>query len=662
MTSLTIATSAGFCFGVARAVDLVDTLADAKTTPVKTLGPIIHNPQVIETFAKKGVEIITTPAEASASDTVVIRSHGVSPYILADLDSRGIPCMDATCPFVRKIQTIVAEKSRAGYAVIIAGNPDHPEVLGIKGHCEPPERCYVINDPELLASLPLPPDDPVILVAQTTFQTAIWKQCVNSFKKLYTNALFFDTICSATKHRQQEAAQLAQTHDLMIVIGGKQSSNTKKLKEVCEMYTKTLLIESAAELQSIPLDQFQRVGVTAGASTPAYIIKEVLSIMNEELMPQGEELDFATLLEQSMETEKLYNGKRVTGIVTTITPNEIHVDIGAKQAGIIPIDELTDDPTASVDSLVQKGEEIQLVVLNINDQEGIVTLSKKRYDAMAGFDVIQKAYDDNAILTGIITNVVKGGVLVLTNHTKVFIPASQVSKRRIEDLSTLLKTEVSFKLLEINPKKGRALGSVRAVLSEQRKQLEEAFWATIEQGNTYTGEVKSITSYGAFVDLGGVDGMIHITELSWNKIKHPSEVVSVGDMVDVYVKELDHEKRRISLGYKKSDENPWELFKRDYHVGDVVDATIVSFTNYGAFATIIPGIDGLIHISQIANQRVEKIDQILQIGQQLPVKIIDINFDNKRISLSIRALLEDELEDQQNDQDFAADHDSDDTE
>lgn len=643
--NIQIAKSAGFCFGVNRAVDLVYELAKNKSH-VKTLGPIIHNPQLVEDLSQKGVQIIDTPSEADEQDTVVIRSHGVGQEVYEALSSRHIAYVDATCPFVSKIHKIVRKKSLEGNVIIIAGDKDHPEVLGIKGHSV--GETYVIKDEnelaDVLKNLKENGNKPAVLVAQTTFNTTFWEKCVESAKKLYTNLIFFDTICNATNERQTEAIRLAKENDLMIVIGGKHSSNTKKLKEVCSAYAPTYLIETKDELYDLSLRRFCSIGVTAGASTPAYIIKEVLKTMSEILNNQNEELeeDFAQLFEQSLETEKLYNGKRVKGIVTTVAPNEVHVDIGAKQAGIVPADELTENPDLKPTDIVKEGDEIELVVLKVNDQEGIVTLSKKRCDAQAGFDIIKKAFEDGEVLEGIITNVVKGGVLVLSNHTKVFIPASQVSDKRVEDLNTLLKNEVKFKILEVNEKRGRALGSIRAVINEGKKALEEKFWAEVEVGKHYTGEVKSLTSYGAFVDLGGVDGMIHITELAWTKVKHPSEIVNIGDVVEVYVKDLDVERHRISLGYKKSEDNPWVKFEKEYAVGDVVTVKIVSFTNYGAFATIIPGIDGLIHISQIANQRVEKIGEILEIGQEVDAKIIDINFEAKRVSLSMRALLSDD--------------------
>lgn len=365
--------------------------------------------------------------------------------------------------------------------------------------------------------------------------------------------------------------------------------------------------------------------------------------MTEILENQDEEMNFAELLEQSLNAnnEKLYTNKRVKGIITNIAPNELHVDVGAKQAGIVPASELSDDPSVTTESF-QKGDEIELIVMKVNDQEGIVTLSKKRCDAEAGYDAICKAYEDQSVLEGVVVEVVKGGVLVLTNGLKVFVPASMTSDRKVEDLNTLLKKNVRFKIIEINDRRRRAVGSIRAVLADEKKAKQEEFWANVEVGKVYHGEVKSITSYGAFVDLGGVDGMIHITELSWTRIKSPEEVVHVGDMVEVYIKDIDTEKKKISLGYKKSEDNPWEIFKRDYQIGSVVEVKIVSITSFGAFAQIIPGVDGLIHISQIANERIAKVSDKLAVGDVVKAKIIDIDFDKKKVSLSIRATLDEE--------------------
>ena len=638
--SVTVAKTAGFCFGVNRAIELVYRLA-AEGKKVATLGPIIHNPQVVDDLKRKGVRIVSSPEEAEPGEVLVIRSHGVPEAVYRELEARGIPYEDATCPFVAKIHHIVSEYSEKGYRVLIAGDPDHPEVQGIAGYCK--GEAFVFRNAEELESFAKSEPEllcfPTIMVSQTTFQQNLWEECKKTAKNHYTNLFIFDTICNATSMRQREAVELAQQSDCMVVIGGRNSSNTLKLKEICSQYCKTVLIETDVELDPDLIREAHSVGVTAGASTPAYIIKEVRNTMSEILKEQDEEVSFEELLEQSL-GEKLYNGKRVKGVVTAISPNEIQIDVGAKQSGYIPFDELTDDPTAKAEDLVKKGDELNLIVIKVNDQEGTVMLSKRRCDSEAGFDEIVKAYEDGEILEGVVVDVVRGGVLVLSHNIKLFVPASQASATRVEDLHTLLKTKVRFKILEVNEGRRRAVGSVRAVLRAEREALREEFWKNIEVGKHYTGTVKSLTSYGAFIDLGGVDGMAHITELSWSRIKHPSEVVSVGDTVDVYVKDLDVENKKISLGYKKTEDNPWEILKRDYSVDSVVTVKIVSLTQYGAFAQVIPGIDGLIHISQISTERVNKVSDVLAVGQEVAVKITDIDFEAKRVSLSMRALEE----------------------
>ena len=637
--TFTLAKTAGFCFGVNRAVNLVYDLLD-KGERVATLGPIIHNPQLVAELETRGVRIIASPKEAEPGETVVIRSHGVEQSIYNEMESRSISYADATCPFVAKIHRIVAKAAAEGKTVLIAGDPNHPEVVGIRGHAG--ENVFVVrNADELqkrLKTLKNSQNPPCILVAQTTYHTTFWRDCFEVARKHYTNIEIFDTICCATSERQSEAAELAAHSDLMLVIGGRHSSNTQKLKQLCEGFCLTVLIETSAELRDIGLSAYDKIGITAGASTPAHIIKEVLKTMSEILRNEENE-DFATLLEQSLESEKIYNGKRVTGVVTSVAPNEVHVDIGAKQAGIVPAEELTDDPNAKIEGLVKKGDEIELSVVKVNDQEGIVTLSKKRCDAQKGFEKIKEAYENGTVLDAVITDVVRGGVLAYTCNTKIFIPAPHCSNTRVEDLSTLLKKQVRLMIIEVNENRNRAKGSVRAVLNAERKAKQEKFWEEVEIGKVYTGEVKSLTSYGAFVDLGGIDGMIHVTELAWKKVKHPSEIVNVGDMVEVYIKDFDKEKKRISLGYKKDCDNPWTIFTTKYAVDDVVTVKIVSFATYGAFAEILPGVDGLIHISQIANQHVEKIADVLKLGEEVDAKIIAIDTDKKRVSLSMRALL-----------------------
>lgn len=639
-----LAKSAGFCFGVNRAVTIVNNLLE-EDKKVTTLGPIIHNPHMVAELAERGVEIADTPNDLSSMDrTLVIRSHGVPQSVIDEIEQKGISYENATCPFVSKIHQIVKDNSREGKVILIAGDENHPEVQGIVGHCE--GEHYIFKNYEdlgkLLKKLENIENISICVVAQTTYDVKEWKNCLKLLKKVYTNAKIFDTICSATSIRQSEAEELASISDIMVVIGGRQSSNTAKLFSVCKSNCeRTYLIESAAELDDIALIDADIIGITAGASTPARIIKEVFNTMTENIeKTENTAENFAELLEESL--KNFNTDEKVHGVVVGIAPNEVYVDVGRKQAGFIPLAELSNDPNAKAEDLVKIGDELDLLIMRTNDQEGTIMLSKKRLDAIKGWDEIIKANEEDTPVTGFVTDVVKGGVIAVANGVRVFIPASQATATRGEPLENLLKKEVSFKIIEVNKGRRRAVGSIRAILKEERQKLADKFWETAEIGKKYTGTVKSLTSYGAFVDIGGIDGMIHISELSWGRIKHPSEVVKVGDTVEVYIKDLDREKGKISLGYKNTEDNPWEILKRDYPEGTVTEATIVGMTDFGAFANILPGIDGLIHISQISTERIEKPQDVLKIGDKVTVKITKIDFDKKRISLSIRELLEDQ--------------------
>lgn len=639
MSKITIAKSAGFCFGVDRAVKIVyDELVKHK---VATYGPIIHNQNVVDDLEKKGVRIVNSIGELNSDECVIIRSHGVGLDVYNQLAEQHRNFVDATCPFVARIHNIVREKSLEDYIILIAGDKNHPEVEGIVGHCL--SKAYVFADEKDLKNIFEKNLEilkkKVAIVAQTTYNIKIWDKCIKIAKEFCNSSQIYDTICNATSNRQTEAIELAKTSDVMIIIGGKHSSNTVKLHDVCSQYCKCYHIENANELCGVDFSSTDSIGITAGASTPAYIIKEVQRHMSEILNNLDEDFNFEEALELSF--KKIYTGNRVKGYITAVNSSEAIVDVGTKHTGYIPLSELTDDPSLKPGDVVKVGDEIDLIVVKINDQEGIVTLSKKKVDAMVGFDDIMKARDDGTILEGVVLSVVKGGILAVSNGAKVFIPASQATSRRDDKLEELLKKTVRFKILEVNEQRGRAVGSIKAVSKEQKDAVEKKFWDEVKVGDVFKGEAKSITSYGVFVDLGGIDGMVHISELSWNRIKNPAEVVKVGDILEVYVKELDSEKNRISLGYKKTSDNPWEMFKKDYGVGAVVKATIVSITPFGAFAQIIPGIDGLIHISQIANQRVNNVKDVLTVGQVVDAKITEIDLDKKRISISMRALLED---------------------
>lgn len=627
-----IAKAAGFCYGVRRAVDEVYRRAE-ENKPIATLGALIHNEQVVNELREKGVSVYESVAEVPDGTTLVIRTHGVGKQVYDEIKQRNLDYVDLTCPFVEKIHKIVHEYDGKGYKIVIVGDKNHPEVIGINGWCN--NQAVVLYDendvvpPELSESL-------VCVVAQTTINKNIFVQMVQILKNTCQTPIIFDTICSATKDRQAETEILAQDSDLMFVIGGRESSNTKKLFEISKKHCHdTYFIEN---FEDIPQDLFlknKKIGITAGASTPSGIIEEVFTTMDEKM--NNEEI-FAELFEQ-YESKTLNNGDIVDATVIEVRNNEVIVDLGGfKYNGQLAIDQLTDDPYVKPTDLVATGDTIRVYVVGVNDAEGKVVLSRKKLVMMESWNKIKEAYENNEILEGKIIKTVRGGVIALYDSCQVFIPAKQVSLRYVQDLETLLNTTVKFKIIEIDERRKRVVGSVRVLLEAEKKIVEDKFWSEAEVGKQYTGTVKSLTSFGAFVDLGGVDGLVHISELSWSKIKHPSEVVKEGDVLTVYIKNLDAENKKISLGYKKTEDNPWSIAQTKYKEGDVVHCKIVRIMTYGAFAEIMPEVDGLIHISQIADRRIEKTEDALSIGDEVDAKIIAINWENRKISLSIRAL------------------------
>lgn len=648
-----LAKTAGFCFGVDRAVNMAYELANSGARAA-TLGQLIHNSLVTDDLAAKGVRIISSPAEAQRGETVIIRAHGVAAEVYEELKGTGAEICDATCPFVKKIHRIVAENSGEDTEVFIAGDPNHLEVIGIKGHCK--GEVNIFNSEaeldEIIKNDGKNYDKRIIAVSQTTFSQKVWKICKEKIKKYYTNAKIFDTICFATRERQDEAALISKQSDMMIIIGDRHSSNTAKLKAVCSENCYTYLVERAAELNTINFSHCATVGVTAGASTPSAIIKEVLFAMSEivnettniqvEEVPSevaaAEDMDFSAALEESL--NNMSTDQRVKGVVMGITPTEIQVDIGRKHAGFVPMDEYSADPNADAAKELKVGDTLDLIIMKTNDAEGTVMLSKRRFDAQKAWTDIIAAEEDGRVLEGTVAEVIKGGILVVSGGVRIFIPASLATERKDEPLEDLLKKTVKFRIIEVNKQRRRAVGSIRAVLKDMRKEAAEAFWAQAEVGQKYHGVVKSMTNYGAFVDIGGVDGMVHISEMSWKRIKNPAEVFSIGQEVDVYIKALDAENKKISLGYRRDEDNPWEILRKNYPVGSVIEAEIVGLTTFGAFARIIPGIDGLIHISQIADRHISKPQDVLTVGDKVTCKITAIDFDKKRVSLSIRALIE----------------------
>ena len=651
MAKITLAKKAGFCFGVDRAIRLIEDLV-SQGKKVATLGPIIHNQQVIDDLTARGVVVVEEPSQVPEGAILVLRTHGVTRDVLHQVEECECEYIDAACPFVKKIHKTVLDNSSESVVTFIAGDENHPEVKGIKS-CAKGES-YVVSSAEEIEEIvknhPDLTEKPIIFVSQTTFSIKEWEKSVKKINLLCTNAKIFGTICSATEERQLEAEQLSQVNDAMVIVGGRHSSNTRKLLSVCEKHCPSFLVETPSELYGINLERFNFLGLTAGASTPAGIIKEVLGtmseIVNENKMIEEEkvldsaateEFDFAAALEESL--SNMNSDQKVVGIVLNITPTEIQVDIGRKQTGYIPYSEYSSDPNADPRAELKVGDALNLIIMKTNDQEGVTMLSKKRYDAIAAWDAIVSAEGTDTILEGVVTEIVRGGIIVVSNNARLFIPASLATASRSDKLEDLLKKTVKFKVIEVNKQRRRAVGSIRAVLKEERKANEEKFWAEVQEGEVRKGVVKSIMKFGVFVDIGGVDGMIHVSELSWSRIKDPSEVVSIGDEVEVTIKALNPEKKQIALGYRKLEDNPWEIFKRDYAIDSVVEVEIANFTDFGAFAHIIPGVDGLIHISQIANKHVAKPADVLKIGEKVQAKITEIDEERKRVSLSIRALL-----------------------
>ena len=652
-----VASLAGFCFGVKRAVDYLDKLLENKKEGecFYTLGELIHNRSVVKDFSERGVLPIDADAALlyakSASEAqpvhIVIRAHGIEKALADGLSAIAennphFHLHDLTCPFVEKIHRLADGETDSDTPLVVFGDSEHPEVKGIVSYARGRAFCIRgVEDAENLLNLGIiDREKPIVIVAQTTKSTKLWKKIQLFFKKVCTNAKIFDTICSVTENRQSEAATLARECDHVIVVGGRTSANTKSLYEtVRAINPSATLCEGVSELTD-DFSRFGLIGITAGASTPRYIIEEVKQKMSE-IKEIREEENFAELLESSLKT--LNTGDIVTGVITSISSTEIHVDLSTKGTGILSAEEMPIDPETGKPAF-KVGDEIEAFVVRVSDIEGVVGLSRKKIERMSEWKKIMAAAQEGTVLEGKVTDAVKGGVVITVGYSKIFVPASQTGVAKDGDYTTLVGTTQQFTIIDIDEQRNRAVGSIKTVLKARRKEAQEAFWATIEEGQKFEGTVKSLTSYGAFVDLGGVDGMVHVSELSWSKIKNPAEVVAVGDKLSVFVKSVDKEKKRISLGCKTEETNPWNIFTTNYSEGDVAKVTIVGLTPFGAFAEIVADVDGLIHISQIADKKIGNPAEHLSIGQVVDAKIIGIDNEKKKVSLSIRALLVNEEE------------------
>jgi len=649
--SIRIAEHAGFCFGVKRATgELEREIKEyGGSRKIYTLGRIIHNDHYVEEIKSLGVREISRediPSVIEAADrgeeiTVVIRAHGELKFVvdaLTECDERNpaFKLLDCTCPYVRKVRRIAEENSGEGKLFLLLGSENHPEVEGIMS-CTVGEGVVLADSEAVKAWVEKNKDSQccekcISIAAQTTQNLGEWQKSIKFIKKVYTNALIFDTICNVTQLRQEEALRLARESDVMIVIGSRDSSNSRKLCDISREHCREVyFISDTSECPKIECDKL-KLSITAGASTPFSLIQEVYKTMNE----QNE--NFAELLESSFKT--LNTGEIVEGVITSISQNEIHLDLGAKTTGVIVHDKATDDPQAKLDQLYKVGDVIKAKVVKVSDIDGIATLDKTRVDSESNWEKIVAASESGETLEGKIVEVVNGGVIISLFSVRVFIPASLTGVPKGGDLHELVNTTQKVKIIEIKADRKRAYASIRAVLREERKAKEEEFWNNIAEGMEFDGEIKSLTDFGAFVDLGGVDGMVHTSELSWKRIRHPKEVVAVGDKIHVFIKAFDREKGRISLGYKTDAMNPWTIFTSKYAEGDTAEVKIVSLMPFGAFAEIVPGCDGLIHISQITDHKIAKPDEVLEVGQLVNAQITAIDNDNHKVSLSIRALME----------------------
>ena len=647
---IVIAKNAGFCFGVKRATERIESILSSNkgNVSIYTLGDLIHNPSYLQSLRERGVRFVQMEQISEIAKNTLdgqnavlfVRTHGITAQEdrMLKILSNEYPSFrveNVTCPFVQRIQRIAETETADDTIFLLLGDHDHPEVRSIMSYAKG-EKYALSNADALLKKLSeiKHVQKKVIIAAQTTQSTQEWKKVEKNIKKLCTNAIFFDTICDVTEKRQHEAAELSKKSDTMLVIGGKSSANTAQLVSVCKNHCQnTVWIEDANEFDP-KMVLGNQISITAGASTPVDIIMEVYQKMSttEEIM------NFEEMLDESLKS--LHTGDVVTGTVTEISKTGIYLDLGAKVTGSIDIEQITDAPDANLRDMFKIGDEVKAFVIHVDDNKGVATLSKKRVDQDQNWFKMAEYYEAGTILEGVVAAVVKGGLVVTIGDQKAFVPASHSTVAKGGDLSALVGTTQPVKIIDVDDRRHRALASIRLAKSETRKAEQKALWEGLAVGQQFKGKVKNLTSYGAFVDIGGVDGMVHNSELSWKRIKHASQVVSVGDEIDVYIKEIDLEKMRISLGYKTEAMDTWSAFVGQYKVGDVVPAKITSMMPFGAFAEVYADVEGLIHISRISMEKIAKPEDVLSIGQEVQVKITDIDLENRKLSLSIRALLE----------------------
>ena len=637
-----MAGNAGLCVGVSRALNAADGLLDGSSgAGVFFWGPIIHNRIVIDKYVEKGARVIENYDEIPENGTVIIRAHGVTPETALKISESCGKLVDATCAHVRANQALVRKKVGEGCDIVICGDAGHPEVIGINGWAY--NKAIIAGGAdELLEKLGQESSSGVdcrigrriCLLAQTTFNHESFMDIASAVTEKYPETEVYDTICRASVKRQDAAAELAGRRDAMIVVGSADSANAKQLLELCggacrEVY----FIESAGGLPPIENLRGKRIGVTASASTPDWIIEEVIEKMEEMKRLDGD-IDFAEEMESSLVT--LQMGQTVKGRIMRYNSTEVYIDLGYKSDGVIPIEEFVTDAEQDPENNIKIDDIIEVYVVRVNDSEGTVQLSKKRVDEKNNWARIEEAFENASPVKAVVTDVTNGGLIVTSGGVRIFVPASQVSDRYVEDLRSYLRKPTEIRVIDYNKQKRKFVGSMKVLIIEDKRRAAERLWDEIEVAKEYGGTVKSLTAFGAFVDIGGVDGLVHISELSWNRIKHPSDVVKVGEQITVRVISLDRDKKKISLGYRRDEDNPWYNIEAKYPVGSVVTKKVVRIAPFGAFVELERGIDALVHISQISDTRIAKPDDVLYVGMEVTAKITELNLETKKISMSIK--------------------------
>ena len=645
MREILLAENSGFCFGVRQAIEKTEEQINLKKSGkikgrIFTCGPLIHNRLVTDDLAERGVGIITSAGEAEPGDVVIVRSHGESKAFFEDAQSRGITVIDATCPFVRKIQLLAEEAHHEGRKIIIVGDREHPEVRGINGWCE--NSAVIVNSPEEAESVT---GDNYFLVCQTTIKKELLDEITQVLSKNNVGFEARNTICSATTLRQTSCRKLAECCDAMVVIGGKDSSNTRKLYQIAKKVCKNAyFIEKNEDLPLHQLKKYNKIGVAAGASTPECVIKEVIATMSENITEVNEMnmMDLMDDIEKSLRLPRI--GETVNGKVHQVTDKEIIVNMGCKKDGVIPKEEVTLEGDQKLTDLFKEGDEIQAKVIKTDDGDGVILLSKKKLEVNEHWNEIIEAYENKTTINVKVVKQVNGGVIAAYKEATGFIPLSQLSDKYVENAEEFIGQELTVRIKKVDQKRGRAVFSHRDILEEEKKKKLDEIWDSLHVDDIVEGKVMRFTDYGAFVDLGGIDGLLHISEISWGKLKHPQEVLKIGDIVKVKILSMNREKGKISLGLKQTMPEPWSVIEENYQVGQVVSGKVVQIKEYGAFVELEPGLDGLVHISEVANKRVNDISEELTVGQTVEAKILDIDTERKRISLSIKQALPAEAE------------------